>query len=114
MLLRALASAALLAAALLPDRAVRDGPVLCPFRRITGIPCPSCGLTRSWQAAGHGRLRDAVRAHPLGPLTMITAAWIALDGRAERRLAAQTSSAWTAATIVGWFAAWLWRLSRRP
>ena len=53
------------------------------------MPCPSCGLTRSWQAAGHGRLRDAVRFHPLGPLTMLAAAWLALDAGAERRLATQ-------------------------
>ena len=114
MALRALASAALVGAALLPDRAVRDGPVLCLFRRVTGVPCPSCGLTRSWQAAGHGRVRDAVRSHPLGPLTMAVAAWLAIDGRAERRLAENTSSAWTTAAVVGWFATWLWRLSRRP
>jgi hypothetical protein len=114
MVLRAAASAALAAAALLPDRVVRDGPVLCPFRRVTGLPCPSCGLTRSWQAAGHGRLGDAVRSHPLGPLTMLAAAWIALDHRAERRLATQTSSAWTTAALIGWLATWLWRLSRRP
>jgi hypothetical protein len=113
MLLRTLASAALAGAALLPDRTVQVGPILCPFRRITGVPCPSCGLTRSWQAAGHGRLREAVRAHPLGPLTMVAAAWLAVDGRAERRLAGQSSSAWTTAAIVGWFATWLWRLSRR-
>jgi hypothetical protein len=113
MVLRALASAALATAALLPDRAVRDGPVVCLFRRVTGLPCPSCGLTRSWQAAGHGRLRQAVAFHPLGPLTMLAAAWLAVDPTAERRLAARGSETWTSAMVVGWLATWLWRLSRR-
>ena len=45
---------------------------------------------------------------------MAVAAWLAIDGRAERRLAENTSSAWTTAAVVGWFATWLWRLSRRP
>jgi hypothetical protein len=112
-MLRALASAALLGAAVLPDRVVTGGPVLCLFRRITGVPCPSCGLTRSWQAAGHGRLRDAIAFHPLGPLTMVVAAWLAMDPRAERRLAASGTGGWAAATVVAWFASWLWRLSRR-
>ena len=112
MLLRALASAALIAAALLPDRAVRDGPVLCLFRRVTGLPCPSCGLTRSWQAAGHGRLLDATRYHPLGLPTMAVAAWITLDRDAERRLTTRSSSAWTTAAVLAWFATWLWRLRR--
>jgi hypothetical protein len=112
-MLRALASAALVGAALLPDRVVRDGPTTCLFRRVTGVPCPSCGLTRSWQAVGHGRLREGVAFHPLGPLTMLVAAWLAIDPAAERRLAAKGSGAWTSAAVVGWFATWLWRLSRR-
>jgi hypothetical protein len=45
-------------------------PVLCPFRRLTGLRCPLCGFTT---ATGHllqGDLRSAVRAHPLALPTM--------------------------------------------
>ncbi len=45
-----------------------DGPVLCPLRRFTGIPCPLCGMTHSFVLTAGGHLRDAFAAHPLGPV----------------------------------------------
>ena len=51
--------------AISPDH-VEDGPVICPFRRLTGLPCPGCGLTRSWVYLAHGRWGDAFAAHPFG------------------------------------------------
>ena len=110
--IRPITALALLAAVLIPDRAVHDGPILCGFRRLTGRPCPSCGLTRSWQAAGHGRMREAVAYHPLGPLTMAAAAWLTLDAAAEPRLARLPPRA-RDAVVLGWLATWMWRLSRR-
>jgi hypothetical protein len=53
---------------------VDDGPVVCPFRLATGLPCPGCGLTRSWVYIAHGDVGDAVRANPFGYLTMAMAA----------------------------------------
>jgi Protein of unknown function (DUF2752) len=112
MRLRAIAALALVAAAVLPDRAVHGMPTLCWFRRIVGIPCPSCGLTRSWQATAHGRLRDGFRFHPYGPLTLAAALWLMLDGAAEGRLAS-TSPRTRSIAVLAWFATWGWRLSRR-
>lgn len=54
--------------------AVADGPVLCPFRRLTGLPCPACGLTRSWVALGHGDLPAAFGDNAFGPLFLLVAA----------------------------------------
>lgn len=42
-------------------------PVLCTFRRLTTLPCPGCGLTRSFVLFAHGQLADAFRANFLGP-----------------------------------------------
>lgn len=41
-------------------------PLLCPIKRITGIPCPSCGSTRSLVKVLHGQLEDAFLINPIG------------------------------------------------
>lgn len=37
-----------------------NGPVLCPFRWLTGWDCPFCGATRAAAALGHGQLGPAL------------------------------------------------------
>ncbi|MGW5523486.1 DUF2752 domain-containing protein [Gordonia sp. NPDC003950] len=50
---------------------IDDGPILCPFRLATGLPCPGCGLTRSWVYGAHGDWAQSFAAHPFGlPLLM--------------------------------------------
>lgn len=39
------------------------GPVLCPLRRLTEIPCASCGLTRAMTALAQGDLWTALSFH---------------------------------------------------
>jgi hypothetical protein len=67
-------AAALVAAAAYPVTAVEDGPVLCPFRLLTGLPCPGCGLTRSWVYLAHGQWSDAWSANPFGIVSMVAVA----------------------------------------
>lgn len=45
----------------------------CPFRAVTGLPCPGCGLTRGGVALLHGHFSDAWNLHPFSPLL-----WVAL------------------------------------
>lgn len=52
-----------------PDH-IEDGPVICPFRRLTGLPCPGCGLTRSWVYGTHGWWRESFLAHPFGAVAI--------------------------------------------
>ncbi len=67
----ALASAgALFAACLLSPSDAPHGPVVCPFRLVTGLPCPGCGLTRAWVFLAHGRVGDAVSANPFALVTL--------------------------------------------
>jgi Protein of unknown function (DUF2752) len=37
----------------------------CWFRRLTGLPCPTCGATRSALSLAHGDLAAAFRHNPL-------------------------------------------------
>lgn len=66
------AAAGLGIAVLVPPGLIARGPVLCPVRRLTGVPCPGCGLTRSIGLLLHGRIRDATRLHPFSPLVLGT------------------------------------------
>ncbi|RYX83228.1 DUF2752 domain-containing protein [bacterium] len=43
-------------------------PSVCPFFNMTGMPCPGCGLTRSFVSLAHAHVREAFLWHPLGPL----------------------------------------------
>ncbi len=45
--------------------------VLCPFRRLTGLPCPGCGMTRALNALAHGQWVRALSLHPLSPIVAI-------------------------------------------
>jgi hypothetical protein len=51
----------------------------CPFRLITGIPCPGCGMTHAFLAAFRGDFADAFRWHPLFPLVMLMMAGYAVS-----------------------------------
>lgn len=39
---------------------------ICHFRRLTGLDCPGCGLTRSFTCITHGRFEEAMAFHPFG------------------------------------------------
>ena len=45
---------------------ITEGPIVCPIRLTTGIPCPACGTTRSIAAITEGNFDDALRFNPLG------------------------------------------------
>lgn len=55
------------------DAADIHGPMLCPFRLVTGLPCPFCGMTRSLLALGRGDPAASVALHPLGPVVAVLA-----------------------------------------
>lgn len=46
-------------------------PPTCTFKRLTGMDCFGCGLTRSFTYMGHGEVRHALSRHMLGPALFI-------------------------------------------
>jgi hypothetical protein len=108
---RGVAAILVAGAVVLPRTVLRGSPVICPFRRLTGLPCPSCGLTRSWQATAHLRLREGLGHHPLGAVTFLGAIAVALDGRDGAPAIAHRRDVQLSAGAL-WMATWLWRLMR--
>ncbi|HVF44291.1 MAG TPA: DUF2752 domain-containing protein [Pyrinomonadaceae bacterium] len=98
------------------------GVVLCPFRALTGLPCPGCGMTRAFCALGHGDLAGAFGYNALAPFVFAAAvlAWahalatvLKLDAaRAalERLRPTQRAAALMLAVTLAW---WVVRLSAR-
>ncbi|MEJ1937304.1 DUF2752 domain-containing protein, partial [Nostoc sp. NIES-2111] len=48
----------------------RIGFLVCPIRHLTGIPCPTCGMTRSFMAIGRGNWSQALGEHLFGPILL--------------------------------------------
>jgi hypothetical protein len=75
--------------------------VLCLFRRITGLACPGCGLTRAFVALARGDLAAAIAFHPLAPVLAIEVAivWIVWGGF-SLGLLRRAGSAWDRVALV--------------
>lgn len=49
-------------------------PPLCMWKRLSGMDCLGCGLTRSFTYMGHGELGRAFELHVLGPVLFVLVA----------------------------------------
>jgi hypothetical protein len=56
---------------------------ICIVRKVSGIPCPSCGVTRSITSLLNGNWLESININPLGPVMLffmtILPAWVLLD-----------------------------------
>jgi hypothetical protein len=61
---------------------------VCPMKSITGIPCPSCGSTRSVLAIFKGAFQEALWLNPIGFLVafvlIISPIWMVFDTFSQR------------------------------
>jgi hypothetical protein len=70
--------------------------IVCAARQRLGVPCPTCGLTRGFVLTVHGRIREAWRLSPTGPLAVggilgMGVALLACAGFERRRTPAQVA-----------------------
>jgi Protein of unknown function (DUF2752) len=97
-----------------------DGPVLCPFRLLTGLPCPFCGMTRSLLALGRGDVAASVALHPLGPAVALLAVlglWRFVRPAVRRRgggVPARLPRSAPLAVAAAFAVAWVLTLSHGP
>jgi hypothetical protein len=54
--------------------------IVCPLRRLTGVPCPLCGMTTSVEAVVHLHPGRALAANPAG-LAAVALALVLLVAR---------------------------------
>jgi hypothetical protein len=58
-----------------------EGPIFCPIRLATGLPCPACGTTRSIGSIAIGNFEQAWALNPLGFFTFaLVIAWAVKPG----------------------------------
>ena len=83
----------------------------CPFRALTGVPCPGCFLTRATAAALTGNLSGSIELHAFGPLTAALAvAWSIQSLRTKRLFPRDLSLAWIPIGASALFSYWLLRV----
>ena len=58
----------------------------CPLRAITGIPCPTCYVTRATELALRGDLAGSLEQHAFGPLVAAGLICWSLSAIRQRRL----------------------------
>ena len=93
------------------------GYTVCAFRRLTGIPCPGCGLTRAMGALARGELLLALHFHPFAPLVLGEAAalWGAIGAAVVRQRPVALPSKLVERIVVwqtaAFLALWLGRLA---
>ena len=111
-----LGAASFLAARFLPLLSL---PLRCPFRALTGLPCPSCGMTHAFVMLARGEAAAALAASPLGAVAA-GAAWVyaALDlaraaaGAPFPSLGPRAARWLAAAAVVALLLNWAWLLVR--
>jgi hypothetical protein len=104
---RILAGGMLVAAVVWPRLPVHP-PLACPFRTLTGMPCPLCGMTRAVVAAMHGHLLESLRFNPAGILVVV----LALALLAGLRLDRVRIPPWTLALFAALL--WTWNVGFNP
>jgi uncharacterized protein YjeT (DUF2065 family) len=95
----------------------------CAFFRVTGLPCPGCGLTRACMLLLRGEVQASIKFHAFAPIFVLFIALLIACTMLPRRLTeqfinrAETLERQTGVTIIilgGLILYWLARLLLFP
>lgn len=90
---------------------------VCLSRRLLGLPCPGCGMTRAFAHLAKGEWRAGLAAHPYSPwlaaeLALLWPAWgAAVAGWLPRRIWPGALAPLFAANLALLVALWMGRLA---
>ena len=91
---------------------------ICLFHRLTGLGCPTCGLSRSFYAISHFHLQEAFAFHWMGPIVyfafLILFFKFSFETTARRTIQVRIGSLMMRIAIIVflalWFGCWVVRL----
>ena len=84
----------------------------CPLRALTGVPCPTCFLTRATSAALTGDLGGSLQWHLFGPIAALGLVFWSVLALQQRRLIPRGLPLWPLPVVTGGLISyWLLRLS---
>jgi hypothetical protein len=113
--LRWLVALAYAVAAAVPAGVLDALPDICPFRRLTGLPCPGCGGTHAFVAMAHGQAAAAWAYNPFGVLAFAAGvAWLAREfldpGRRWPRMGPRHAAWLSTAVLIAALGFDAWRI----
>lgn len=96
----------------------RLGLAPCQMMQLTGLPCPTCGMTTSWAWLAHGNIPASFYVQPMGTVLAIMAGccvwggfYVAATGRPVHRLLRPVSGRYYFIVLLAFaIGAWGWKI----
>jgi len=96
-------------------------PLVCPFKKITGIPCPGCGGTRSTLMLLNGDVKGALLTNPISVVFImsifLSLVWLFVDGvkgtnSYEKHILRKWNTKVVILVIAVIIANWMWSIAK--